>query len=104
MQKSTYAPLVNGQVGNSVPAFLKQVAFRQTPSLFFFWPKDTAFAAAAWIGIVFACLTLTGLADRYSTWFSMLVWAVLWVLYLSFVNVGQIFYGFGSFSSGSAKA
>jgi len=25
----------------------------------------------------------------------MLVWAILWGLYLSFVNVGQVFYGFG---------
>jgi len=90
-----FRPLLGERGLLPVPAFLKQVAFRQTPSLFFFWPKDTAFAAAAWIGIVFACLTITGLADRYSTWFSMLVWAVLWVLYLSFVNVGQTFYGFG---------
>ena len=26
---------------------------------------------------------------------SMLVWVLLWVLYLSIVNVGQIWYGFG---------
>src|SRR5438270_6796152 len=26
---------------------------------------------------------------------SAIVWTVLWVLYLSFVNVGQTFYGFG---------
>ena len=25
----------------------------------------------------------------------MAVWALLWVLYLSIVNVGQIWYGFG---------
>jgi hypothetical protein len=78
-----------------VPAYVKQVAFGDAPSLFHFWPKDAAFAAAAWIGIVFACLAVTGLADRYSTWLSMLVWAMLWVLYLSFVNVGQVFYAFG---------
>ena len=45
--------------------------------------------------MLLACLALIGLADRYGTWLSMLVWAMLWVLYISFVNVGQIFYAFG---------
>jgi hypothetical protein len=36
-----------------------------------------------------------GVSDRYGIWLSMLVWAMLWALYISFVNVGQIFYGFG---------
>ena len=71
------------------------MTFREAPSLFLFCPKDWAFTAAAWIGIVFACIALFGLADRYPTWVSMIVWAVMWALYLSFVNVGQIFYGFG---------
>jgi len=38
---------------------------------------------------------VTGISERYSTWFSMLVWGLLWVLYLSFVNAGQVFYAFG---------
>jgi hypothetical protein len=63
--------------------------------LFYFFPKDWAFTAAAWLGIVFSALAVTGLSDRYSLWFSMAVWSVLWVLYLSFVNVGQTFYAFG---------
>src|SRR6185312_7313070 len=37
---------------------------------------------------------ISSLADR-STWALFAIWAVLWVLYLSFVNVGQVFYGFG---------
>jgi len=60
-----------------------------------FAPNDAAFTIAAWLGVLLACLAITGLSDRFRTWFSMLVWAALWVLYLSSVNGGQIFYGFG---------
>ncbi|MGI8741120.1 MAG: lipase maturation factor family protein [Bryobacteraceae bacterium] len=90
-----FRPLLGERGLLPVPAFVKQVSFSQAPSLFHFFPKDAAFMTAAWLGIVFSVLATTGLSDRYSTWFSMLVWAVLWVLYLSFVNVGQTFYGFG---------
>ncbi len=38
---------------------------------------------------------IAGLADRYAWWVNALVWLAIWVLYLSFVNVGQTFYGFG---------
>ena len=40
-------------------------------------------------------LAMTGVSEQYGTWFSVAVWALLWVIYLSFVNVGQTFYGFG---------
>ncbi len=78
-----------------VPDFVKQVPFWESPSLFYFVPKDTAFLAAAWIGIILSCLAVSGISERYSTWLSMAVWTALWILYLSFVNVGQTFYGFG---------
>jgi hypothetical protein len=38
---------------------------------------------------------ILGLPERGPTPVSMLVWFVLWALYLSIVNVGQVFYGFG---------
>ena len=90
-----FRPLLGEHGLLPVPAYVKTVTFRESPSLFLFWPKDWVFAAAAWMGIVLACVALLGLADRYPTWVSMIVWAVMWALYLSFVNVGQIFYGFG---------
>ena len=42
-----------------------------------------------------AALLLLGLPQRGPIWLPMLAWFVLWALYLSFVNVGQMFYGFG---------
>jgi hypothetical protein len=40
-------------------------------------------------------LALTGLSDAGPLWQSMATWLVLWAAYLSIVNVGQEFYGFG---------
>jgi hypothetical protein len=90
-----FRPLLGERGLLPVTVYVKQVAFQETPSLFYFLPKDWAFTTAAWLGIVFSCVAVSGLSDRYTTWFSMLVWAILWVLYLSFVNVGQTFYAFG---------
>ena len=90
-----FKPLLGERGLLPVSAYVKQVSFSEAPSLFQFYPKDIAFTTAAWLGIVFSCFAITGVAERYSTWVSMLVWALLWVLYLSFVNVGQTFYGFG---------
>src|SRR5207248_8444897 len=38
---------------------------------------------------------LAGLPEAGPFWVPMLAWFVMWVLYLSIVNVGQVFYGFG---------
>jgi Lipase maturation factor len=90
-----FKPLLGEHGLLPVTAWVKDVPFRASPSLFYLAPKDFIFTAAAWIGVALSCVVLTGLADRYSWWFSALVWALLWLLYLSFVNVGQTFYGFG---------
>lgn len=75
--------------------FVRQVSFAQSPSLFFFLPTEVAFRTAAWLGIILSVTAVTGLSERYSNWLSASVWALLWILYLSFVNVGQTFYAFG---------
>jgi hypothetical protein len=90
-----FRPLVGARGLLPASVFMKQAPFSQAPSLFYLFPKDAAFTAAAWMGIVLSCLAIAGISERYSTWLSMLVWAALWALYMSFVNVGQIFYGFG---------
>jgi hypothetical protein len=90
-----FRPLLGEHGLLPVPLFVKQVAFADAPSLFHFFPNDRAFVIAAWLGFALSCLALTGISDRYALWLSMLVWATLWAIYLSFVNVGQAFYGFG---------
>ena len=90
-----FKPLLGENGLLPVPLWIRHVPFRTAPSLFYLAPKDWAFSAAAWLGVVLSCLALTGIAERYSTLISAAVWGLLWVLYLSFVNVGQTFYAFG---------
>ncbi len=78
-----------------VPLFLKQVEFAQTPSLFFFWHTDTAVLVGAWRGVALSTAALAGITERFGWWVSSGAWALLWAVYLSFVNVGQTFYAFG---------
>src|SRR3954469_7560609 len=83
-----FRPLLGERGLLPVPLFVKQVAFRESPSLFFFLPRDWAFTAAAWLGIILSCLVISGIASRYA-WLSVLTWLGIFLLYLSFVNVGQ---------------
>jgi hypothetical protein len=76
-------------------AFIKEVPYWESPSLFYAFPRDSALLIAAWLGIILSCLALFGISERFGAPFSMLVWASIWMIYLSFVNVGQNFYSFG---------
>ncbi|WP_455353356.1 lipase maturation factor family protein [Streptomyces sp. SYSU K217416] len=78
-----------------VPDFVRRVPFRRAPSLFQLRYSDRLFAVCAWTGALLAAAVVCGAADVVPLWAAMLMWAVLWALYLSIVNVGQTWYGFG---------
>jgi hypothetical protein len=90
-----FRPLLGERGLLPVPLFVERVSFRDSPSLFFLFPRDGTFLVAAWAGVILSALAVTGLSERYGAAASMLVWGSLWILYLSFVNVGQTFYAFG---------
>src|SRR5215467_12683488 len=92
---SQFKPLLGERGLLPVPQFVKQVPFRESPSLFFFLPNDTAFTTAAWFGVLLSSAALVGVSEHYGAWLSMVIWSTLWMLYISFVNVGQKFYAFG---------
>lgn len=77
--------------------FIERIRFRRTPSLFYLrgCANDRVFAVAAWSGVALSLLALFGVSEAFGLWPSLLTWTALFVLYLSFVNVGQTFYGFG---------
>ncbi|MFF9555647.1 lipase maturation factor family protein [Streptomyces albus] len=75
--------------------FVRRIPFRASPSLFHWRCDDRVTGACAWAGVLLAAAVLAGAADAVPLWASLVMWALLWFLYLSFVNVGQIFYGFG---------
>ncbi|MFE6130774.1 lipase maturation factor family protein [Streptomyces sp. NPDC056437] len=78
-----------------VPAFVRRVPWRQAPSLFQLHYSDRFFALVAWSGCLLSAALLAGAADHIPLGAAMAWWAVLWLLYLSIVNVGQTWYGFG---------
>jgi hypothetical protein len=78
-----------------VPQYLAHRSFRDTPSLFHLHYSDGFYAAVAWIGAVISAAMLVGIADAVPVWAAMPLWLILWVMYQSIVNVGQIWYSFG---------
>ncbi|MFB7667685.1 lipase maturation factor family protein [Kitasatospora sp. NPDC056138] len=78
-----------------VPRFTARVPLGRSPSLFHLYYSDRAFAAVCWSGAALAAAVLAGALDLVPLWAALLGWALLWVLYLSIVNVGQTWYAFG---------
>jgi hypothetical protein len=62
--------------------------FLRLPTLFWWGRSDAILAALSWLGLLLSVLLLGGLAN-------VPMMAALWFTYMSFVHVGQIFYGYG---------
>jgi hypothetical protein len=78
-----------------VPRYLARHSFIRTPSIFHLHYSDRFFATVAWLGAALAAGMAAGLADMVPLWMAVLLWLLLWVGYLSIVNVGQTWYLFG---------
>ena len=78
-----------------VPRYLARQSFRRTPSIFHVHYSDRFFATLAWLGALLSAAMAGGLAGVLPLWAAVLLWLLLWVLYLSIVNVGQTWYSFG---------
>jgi Lipase maturation factor len=90
-----FRPLLGERGLLPVPSFVGAVPFRRAPSIFHLRYSDRLLLAVAWTGVAVSVAVVAGLPERGPTPVSMLAWFVLWALYLSIVNVGQTFYGFG---------
>jgi hypothetical protein len=90
-----FRPLLGSAGILPIPRFVARVPFRRSPSLFHWRYSDRLFAATAWTGAALALITVVGLTSAAPLPVTMLVWTLLFVLYLSIVNVGQTWYGFG---------
>jgi len=75
--------------------FIKRIEFWETPSLFWLNGSDHFISIIAWSGLLLSVTALTGLSDAFGIWVSAAIWFLLWLFYLSFVNIGQTFYSFG---------
>ncbi|OBI96751.1 lipase maturation factor family protein [Mycobacterium asiaticum] len=90
-----FRPLIGERGMLPVPGFLARRSFWRSPSIFHLHYSDRMFAGVSWFGAALSAAVAAGAADVAPLWVAMLMWLSLWVLYLSIVNVGQTWYGFG---------
>src|SRR5215469_12430185 len=90
-----FIPLLGERGLQPVRVFVRQIQFRQAPSLFYVNCSDRFITVTIWFGIALSIFAITGLSESFELGVSVLTWALLWMIYLSLVNVGQTFYGFG---------
>ena len=90
-----FRPLLGERGLLPVPHFTSQIRFWDAPSIFHWRYSDRMLVAVAWTGLILAAAAVLGVTDLLPAPVAMLAWFTLWALYLSIVNVGQTFYGFG---------
>jgi hypothetical protein len=94
-----FRPLLGERGLLPAPEFIRAVPFRASPTLFhLIGYSDRRLLIVAWSGVALSVVATLGILDGvgYTVPFaSMVIFAALWVLYLSIVNLGQTFYSFG---------
>lgn len=90
-----FKPLLGERGLLPVPAYLKNAPFWNKPGLFCWRYSDGLLDVVAWVGIIVSAFALCGFTEAGPLWLSVGAWLLLWFLYLSIVNAGQAFYGFG---------
>ena len=90
-----FKPLAGEEGLTPFTRVIEQSSFRETPSLFHWFPSDRAVTVTGWLGTGIALLITLGIPQRLHWTATLGSWFVLWFLYLSVVNVGRIWYGYG---------
>ena len=78
----SYLQAVHTATGDRLSGFL------ELPSIFWLDDSDACMQGAAYLGVALSLVVLAGVANAP-------LLACLWFLYMSFVHVGQLFYGYG---------
>jgi len=66
----------------------KFAAFWNIPTIFWFHISDNFMRILAWLGLILSFLLLIGFGN-------IIMLFLLWIIYLSFVHIGQVWYGYG---------
>jgi hypothetical protein len=89
-------PALSGERGlDPAPQLLRVTRFGQLPSLFHIRYSDRLLRVVAVIGALLSASVVVGLASALPLALTMVVWLALWFFYLSIMNIGGTFYGFG---------
>src|SRR5438034_7523965 len=86
---SQFIPLLGHRGLQPVRRFLRHVPFRRAPRLFYINCSDRFITATIWCGIALSIFAISGLSESFHLTISLITWTLLWMLYLSLVNVGQ---------------
>src|SRR2546430_13751914 len=70
-----FVPLLGERGLEPVGRWVSQVPFSRSPSLFYLYPKDSMFRAAAWLGIALSAIALSAWPQRLRAVAASLVWA-----------------------------
>lgn len=90
-----FRPLLGEHGLLPVPELLRRSSRLRGPSVFRCGYTDRLLVAVAVSGAVLAASVVLGLPQLGPPWVPLVVLLATWLLYLSIVNVGQTFYGFG---------
>ncbi|WGW13925.1 lipase maturation factor family protein [Saxibacter everestensis] len=77
------------------PAYLSRIRGRRIPTIFHWRYSDRLLIAVCVFGIVVSLALVLGLPQAAGPWLPFLAFGLIWLGYLSIVNIGQTFYGFG---------
>src|SRR5204863_10044425 len=86
-----FIPLLGERGLQPVRLFVRHGPFRRAPSLFYIHCSDSFITAMIWCGIGLSCFALTGFSQSFGLRLPTLTSALLWIIYLSLVHVGQTF-------------
>lgn len=78
-----------------VNEFLPNRSFKTAPSIFHFKYSDHLLKMSCLLGMVLAVFIMLGTFINIPIFAHLLSWLLMYFIYLSIVNVGQEFYGFG---------
>src|SRR5438876_1338645 len=73
---------VQGQLGSRTAGMMN------VPTLYWFGISDYGLSIFAWVGLALSLVVLVGYANA-------ILLAILWIMYMSIVHIGQIWYGYG---------
>ncbi|ROR65751.1 lipase maturation factor family protein [Agrococcus jenensis] len=89
-------PALLGERGLSpAPRYIAAGALEGQPSIFRWHYSDRFLRILCVVCIAIALALVAGLPQLGPPWLPMLAFLVLWIVYLSILPIGQVFYGFG---------
>jgi hypothetical protein len=90
-----FRPLLGERGLLPAPQYLARIAGRGVPTIFHWHYSDRFLMGVGWTGAVIAAALVAGLPQLGPPWTPLVAFGLLWVGYMSIVNIGQVFYGFG---------